>query len=282
LTETPITVKGAWLNSLPIERRIDVLKGPFGRQMHEWAASHVSYFWWIRTSLLGTTVSNNASIFFLCIGDVLLGVTAAHVYQGYLDARKKSPGHIVCRIGNLEFDPESRLRGLGLRDRIDIATFALTWDELKVIGKQAISVDPSGWPPPHPFSGQATFLLGFPGKSRLWLNPHAISFGLFIGLQHVGTASDRSITCPFERECWVDIMGRGLIPEGFDLGGISGGPLLLPMEAHGSWSMSVGGVISEAPSRGFETVVSTPAHFIAVDGTINDGRSAPVLFAVPS
>lgn len=280
MAETLNAVTGAWLNSLPIERRIEVLKGPFGRQMHEWAASHVSYFWWIRTSLLGPTVCNNGSIFFLCIGGVLLGVTAAHVYQGYLDARKKSPRQIVCRIGNLEFDPESRLRGL--RDGIDIATFALTWDELKVIGKQAISVDPSDWPPPHPFSGQTAFLLGFPGKSRLWMNPRAISFGLCIGMQPVGTASDRSITCPFERDCWVDTMGRGLLPQGVDLGGISGGPLLLPMEADGSWSMSVGGVIYEAPSLGFETVVSLPAHFIAVDGTINNGLSAPIRFAVPS
>jgi hypothetical protein len=248
--------------------------------MHDWAANHVSYFWWMRRSLVGTPTCNNGSIFFISIGDVLFGVTAAHVYQGFLQARQKSPGRIVCKIGNLEFDPESRLRGL--RNGIDIATFNLTWDELATIGKQAISVDRSNWPPPHPFSGQAAILAGFPGKSRLWLPGRAISFGLCVGMQPVGAASDRSITCPFEREYWVESIGRGLPPEGFHLGGISGGPLLLPMEADGTWSMSLGGVVSEAASQGFETVVSVPAHFIAADGTINDERSAPIRFAIKS
>lgn len=174
--------------------------------------------------------------------------------------------------------PERRLRGL--REGVDIVTFDITWDELKVIGKQAISIDPFDWPPPHPFSGQTAFLGGFPGKFRLWLSPNATSFGLFAGQQPIGTASDRSITCTFEREYWVDASGHGLTPEGVDLAGISGGPLLLPMEADGAWSMVLGGVISESPSSGFETVVSVPAHFIAASGNINDKRGAPVRFAV--
>jgi hypothetical protein len=273
----PANVSAAWLNSLTREQKIEFLKSDFSRRMHEWAASHVSYFWWVRTSLLGTTTCRNGSVFFVKIGDRVMGVTAAHVYRGFLKDKEKSYPQIVCRIENLQINPEDRLCGLGT-DSIDIATFELTWDELKSIGKQPIVVDALDWPPPHPFEGQTAFLVGFPGRARLWLDPHTISFGLCIGMQPIGTAADHTITCPFEREYWVDTTGYGRIPPGFDLGGISGGPLLLPIERDGAWTMSLGGVISEAPSRDIETVVAVPAHFIAADGTMNP-RSMPIRFA---
>jgi hypothetical protein len=109
-----------------------------------------------------------------------------------------------------------------------------------------------------------------------------ISFGLYLGQLRINNASDRSITCPFEREFWIDRMGRGLPPKNLDLGGISGGPALMPMETEGCWTLQLAGVVSEAPSSQFETVVSVPAHFIAADGTIYDERSAPVRHAVPA
>lgn len=274
----PPRLTGAWLNGLSPEERIEVLRGSFGQRMHAWAASHVTFFWWARRSLFGRSIVRNGSVFFLIIGERLFAVTAAHVYHGFLAAKAKAGGRIVCRIGNVLFDPEARLHGL--REGIDIATFDFTYDELAKTGKQAIVVSPDAWPPPHPFSEQAAILAGFPGASRLWLDPRSISFGLTIGMQPINIASDRSITCPFEREYWVDTTDHGLIPKGFDLGGISGGPLLLPMEVDGCWHMQLGGVISEAPSKDIETVVSVPAHFIAADGTINDERSAPVRHAI--
>jgi hypothetical protein len=76
-------------------------------------------------------------------------------------------------------------------------------------------------------------------------------------------------------------MGNGLPPQGFDLGGISGGPLLIPMDTDGVWNFYLGGVISEAhTSRAYETVVSVPAHFIAEDGTIRAEGSIPVRHAI--
>jgi hypothetical protein len=98
----------------------------------------------------------------------------------------------------------------------------------------------------------------------------------------INNASDRSITCPFERGHWIDITGRGLPSSGLDLGGISGGPLLMPMEIGGAWYLQLAGVVSEAPSASFETIVSVPAHFIGVDGTVLDERSAPNRHAVPA
>lgn len=110
-----------------------------------------------------------------------------------------------------------------------------------------------------------------------------MSFGLFVGSLRINAATDRQITCPFERDFWVGGAGQRLPPRGLRLGGISGGGLLIPMEREGVWDWYLGGVISEArASEEYETVVSVPAHFIAPDGTIYDKRSVPVRHAVPS
>jgi hypothetical protein len=280
--ETIDPVTGGWLNSLSPEQRIKFLQGGFGLRMHVWAGTHVTYFWFVEKMLFGRSRIRNGSVFFLGIGEHLFAVTAAHVLDGYLAAKRKSP-RTICRIGNLEFDPESRLISRGTSTDIDIATFEVGYDELWALSpmKQAIQVDRSEWPPPHPFSGQGAIVCGFPGSLRLWTAWRDVNFGLYSGHLRINNASDRSITCPFEREYWIDSMGNGLPPRELDLGGISGGPLLMPMEADGSWSLQLAGVISEAPSAGFETIVSVPAHFIASDGTIYD-RSAPVRHAVPA
>jgi hypothetical protein len=187
---------------------------------------------------------------------------------------------IHCRLGNLPFDPEARL--LGYRSGIDIATFEFTYDELAKIETRAIVSTVETWPPLHPFSGQAAYLAGFPGVSRLHTGPHELNFGLYTALTAVNAAGDARITCPFDRGLWVDTLGQGLPPEGMPLGGMSGGPLLLPLEQNGEWSLQLGGVISEAPKASFETVVSIPAHFIAFDGTIRSENSRPIRHAVPA
>jgi hypothetical protein len=276
---TPEPITGARLNSLSPDERISVLRGQFGRRMHMWAGSHVTFFRWATPSILGPRL-NNGSAFFLDLGGRLHLVTAAHVYRGYLAAKRKAQ-RILCHVGNVEFDPERRLIGLG--QNVDVATFDFSYDELRSVGKQALVVaDPTAWPPPHPFPGQGAFLAGFPGRSRLWLTSRSVSFGLYVASPRVNSASDRQITCPFEREYWIDPMGHGLPPRGFDLGGISGGPMLIPMDTEGIWNFYLGGVISEASSRDFETVVSVPAHFIAWDGTIHTQGSVSLRHAVPA
>lgn len=278
MIEMPDRITGAWLNSLSIEQRIEISRSPFGRRLHEWAASHVTYFRWAAQWTLGRSIANG-SVFFLDLGGTLLAVTAAHVLHGFLKTKRQAR-RVLCHIENVEFDPETRLRGECAG--IDIATFNFDYDDLKKIGKQALVADRSSWPPVHAFSGQAAILAGFPGVSRLWINRRSISFGLFTALLPVNVAADDKLTCPFDREHWVDDAGHKLPPSGYELGGISGGPLLLPMEREGEWNFQLGGVMSQAPaSVDYQTVVAVPAHFITTDGKI-DPKSAPVRFAVPA
>jgi hypothetical protein len=256
------------LNAMSVEDRAKALDELFPA-MDRWAAQHISYFRWNRrTLIIGQTAMSNGSCFFIDFSGQLFLVTAAHVYDGYLaDKGKSGAANIICHVENMPFDPEARLRSYN-RD-LDIATFEFSYDDLIKMGKQAISGSP--WPPPEPPQELAVWFGGFPGITRLWLRSNAISFGLCMGHVPITTVTDRQITCRFNREQFITAEGRRTGPPGMDLGGMSGGPLLLPLGTEeGEWHYCLGGVICEARSGvDFETVVAVRAHFINPDGSIS-------------
>jgi hypothetical protein len=255
------------LKAMSAEDRAEVLKILIAR-MDPWAVSCVSYFRWNRRTLVGTTAISNGSCFFLDFSGRLFLVTAAHVHDGYLEAKEKSgKNNIVCHIENILFDPEARLHAI---DRnLDIAIFDFSYDDLIKMGKQA--VETVHWPPPAPSADSAVFFGGFPGNSRFWLGASAVSFGLYMGHTPITTITDRQITCRFDREAFIPVAGLKTPPPGTDLGGMSGGPLLVPLGTEeGVWHYCLGGVITQAQmSKDFEIVVAVRAHFINSDGTIS-------------
>lgn len=256
----------AMLNAMPVDERVKALNELFPA-MERWAAHHISYFRWNRRTLIGTTSMSNGSCFFIDFDNRLFLVTAAHVYDGFLDDQQKSgAANIVCHIENIQFDPKARLHGYNAG--LDLATFNFSYDELQVIGKLAISGTP--WPPPDPTPELAVWFGGFPGISRLWVGQRAVSFGLCMGHVPITTVTDRQITCRFDREHFMT-EGMRTAPVGMNMGGMSGGPLLLPLgNDQGEWRYCLGGVISEARSGDdFETVVAVRAHFINADGSIS-------------
>jgi hypothetical protein len=72
----------------------------------------------------------------------------------------------------------------------------------------------------------------------------------------------------------IDQHGNGLPPKGYGLGGISGGPLLVPVYRDGAWSWRLGGVISQAIEERppdevmFEMVVAHRAEYIQPEGKL--------------
>lgn len=276
------------------EQRCEILAGSFGRWKMEQAARYIAAFWWVepRQSRVLVTAPGirvrNGTAFFAEINGKLLCITAAHVYREFLEAKRHYP-RLRCQLGegDFAFDPEPYLCSIGGEvrgvDKVDIATFQLPPEILPRINKEAIVVREGAWPPPHPFTGQQSTVIGFPASTRLWTGPRAISFGIYCGSPSIGGAGDRQITMPFERDHWVPSVGLMLPPEGLDLGGMSGGPVLMLTEKDNDWSYIIGGVISEMPqSRDYELIIAEPAHFIAPDGTILDERSAPLRHYVPA
>lgn len=273
------------LNSMSDAEKIEFARSAFVRQLHATAGTLVTTIRWSYVhATLGTQRWRNGSAFFLDIDGRIIAVTAAHVLRLYQEGKQMAQGRIACQLGDLTFDPDARL--IDVNDGIDIATFNVTADEFVQIGKQPFAVAASDWPPPHPATtrsdrpGLTGYFAGFPEDARLWINSVAMSFGLYVAGGPIGSSTERQISMPFERQFWVDTLGLGFPPAGFDPGGISGGPMMMPLEDNGVWSFHLAGVISEFPpsNLGVETVIAAPAHFIAADGGIN-ARSAPTRFA---
>ena len=260
----PECIMAAWLDSPAPEKHIAVLKGPFGTRMHGWVAGHVTYLRWNRTSLLGTMAANTASVFFLDFGDTLFAVTAAHVYDAYLEAKKRSGNRLNCQIENMPFDLEPRFAGRGESKELDIATFEISRDELATIGKHAVSA--RSWPPPVAVEGQEVFLAGFSCPSGNWAGWRPTSFGLYVGQTPITKVTDERVECAFEPEFWMAPEHASLPSAGFHTANLCGGPLLIPILNDGQWQFALGGVIADAVFN--KAVHAVPARFINTDGRI--------------
>jgi hypothetical protein len=96
-----------------------------------------------------------------------------------------------------------------------------------------------------------------------------ISFGLHSAMVPLTSHTDYQLCCQLDRDSRVDVRGLGLPLEGYDLGGVSGGPMLQPVYRDGVWGWRLVGVLSEARAVGsFERVTAVRTHFILPDGRI--------------
>lgn len=205
-------------------------------------------------------VSNNGSVFFIDTGKVLMAVTARHVYHAYVEAALKAPH--LCYIDNLPFDPIRTFLSEG-KD-VDIATFRITPAELKTLGELTMP-----WPPIIPEPGKSVILAGWPGVGRSSPAPAKVHFRCYIAMFGVDNVNDLSISMmkPPNSEL-VDIVGKGLPPAQFDIGGMSGGPIAAVLKTPSgliTWQLSA--VIYEGHQT-FEIFKGARADFIGDDGNV--------------
>lgn len=86
----------------------------------------------------------------------------------------------------------------------------------------------------------------------------------------VTDSTEHQIRCRLDRRNWVDVRGLGLPLPGYDLGGVSGGPMLAPTYVDDRWGWRLAGVVSEAKMlREYEVVTAERAHFISPSGRIS-------------
>lgn len=261
-----------WLNSLNLRQRRAVARGPFGRKMHASGCQHMFFLWWFhraRADYAPTTI-HHGSGFLLDHGNGPFAVTAAHVVNEYLDHH--ATGRILgCRIGNVPIDLHNRIIANGRlnedRGGIDIATFRVTPAEVRQLAKNVVRAR-GRWPRP-PSAGEMIYFGGYPAEQRYMVARGEYSFGAHSVMTSVTSVSSQQIVCRLTRRNFVDVRGEGLPPPDYNLGGISGGPLLVPFYQHGRWTWRLGGVISEAIMKGTnEVVVATRAHHIGSTGRI--------------
>ncbi len=89
----------------------------------------------------------------------------------------------------------------------------------------------------------------------------------------ITSVTDHQIACRFDREKTIDFSGSGLPPQGYDVGGVSGGPLLMPTLVREGpiegvvWRFA-GVIVEAAMGDMFEQVVAVRAYYIQPDGRI--------------
>jgi hypothetical protein len=230
------------------------------------AGSYAIPIFWVDNN----NVANNGTAFILDTGERTFVVTAAHVFKDYIEA-KTNVGIISCQLSNIEFELEERLISCVGPKTMDIATFSITEKEIKRINKSVLRGSQKMWPPAQPNEGESVIVAGFPGVERIGKDDHEFSFGLVCFNTPVSSVSDRHFGCLFEREYWIDTFGNGFPEELYNLGGISGAPVIALEKSVGNivtWRLA--GVVYEANASEMMGEISFVHHsrFISTDGTI--------------
>lgn len=190
----------------------------------------------------------------------MLGVTAGHVWAQYLEDCEAFDD-VECQIGNVRIDLKQYL--VEHDSKLDLATFDLP--PILVAGSGIEIHKPRAWPPRALKDSEIVVLGGYPGLFREERIGEA-DFSFVTFYLPVAQSSDEhaSFQLNLADSHWPD--GSGGIPEGTDLGGISGGPVFrfisTPIE-----HLELAGFVYEAGSS-FGVVRARQASLIDEKGQI--------------
>jgi hypothetical protein len=251
------------------DEAINLLEGPFGKELFKIAMDYVSPIFWGVPEQNDKSIFHNGTAFPLDCGCGLFIATAAHVYEEYLEDKQKHRD-LVCQLGDLSFNLEDRLIDYRGSKVLDIATFKISEKELNALNKNVLVGSNSSWPPRRVMKDEGVFFAGFPGLERTEPGVQECNFGLYASLTPVSSVSERHIGCAFERDEMIDILGLGIPNEGYDLGGVSGCPVLVLEESKaGIFSWFLGGVVYSASTELGEIVFAHHADYLLPDGRLN-------------
>ena len=250
------------LPALSLDQAKELMSKDFGRELIKLAVAHMTHFTFGVVNSKGVAEIRSATCFFVKTPSTLLVVTAKHVILAYRQALAGDPA-TICQIGNLRFEPDDRLVGMGTK--VDIATLSITERELGKIAKHPIAY----WPPAPPDNDDRGVLLaGYPATEIVMEGPRTGSFGIYAASAVAQRTTDWQLSCKVE---WNYVQGipelGGLPPRGFDTGGMSGGPVFTIREQNGILSFPLAGVISEGQPA-WDTIIADRADFIRADGSV--------------
>ncbi|MCK1339802.1 hypothetical protein IVB38_28320 [Bradyrhizobium sp. 38] len=225
-----------------------------GKPTLEFAVSIVAPIYWAQRGEQGAVSARNGTAFFLCTPEALFGVTAAHVVDGPGGWRESCAQHgqAPLRLGakngkSIELPWDARCVDLDLD--IDVATFMISPREIEAIERVPYGGLQTQWPPPAPRIDVGITYAGFPGVGTRNLSREAVQFGILCGTGLVSSVNDREVSTLLEREYLEPVLGEGMVPEDYNFGGISGGPLIYNvLTDHQLLVNALGGVIVAGPN----------------------------------
>jgi hypothetical protein len=164
-----------------------------------------------------------ASCFVLRFKTGYVGVTAAHVVNELLKARRCTPS-LACLIQLTHFNILNAI--IDANDKLDIATFRISEEQVRSSGVQAFDVS-AQWPAEIQINRQMPIqLVGFPEFLReIDYASGSVSCGAYQALALVEDCHDREIIVIYDPEqSWGS---PGLLPLGLNMSGCSGGPAVI-------------------------------------------------------
>jgi hypothetical protein len=255
-----------YFNNLSEEQKKQVMSDSLGPLLLNSGLNYAVPMWWIFNDQEAGFKLRNGSAFLVDLGQGIFAVTAAHVFRGYVEAKAAAVA-IGCQLGDALFDPEAQL--ICCRDDLDIATFRVTESDVDQIGKSIVTSGPPNWEPLNPEAGNFAFFAGFPAQTRGVISGHAFATAPYFAMPAITSVTDHQIVCRFDWDKSISFGESGFPPQAYDIGGVSGGPMLMPTLVCGGVIWRFAGVIVQAAAgEMFEGVVAVRAHYIHADGRI--------------
>jgi hypothetical protein len=192
-------------------------------------------------------------------------VTASHVLDGYQE--RISSGEVLnWQVGDLPpFDPLPRIAWQS-RER-DIVLLSISANEVSRIGKCIISTPPQ-WPECSPQVGDMVLAAGYPKALRVQDSSlRTISAGSYSAVFRVTTTGASYCICQVEQQDLISFDGGPLPEPDTDMGGLSGGPVLLVS----TLSYPVVGIITQRWQMGLTELV----RFATLDNVMIDEVGVP-------
>lgn len=203
-----------------VQRRLIAI----GRQMTALARDHAVPIFFAPPRSIGGKI-NGASGCLLRLGAGTFLATASHVLAGY-EERVRLGEVLNWQAGNLPpFDPISRIAWRDKKN--DIVVLRLSDEQAQRIGPCTIST-PKSWPIRPPQEGEMVLVAGYPRALREeypsagWIGSGAYSAAFPVTKSGVGYC-----ICQIDHKDLVSFDGRPLPEPEAELGGLSGGPVLL-------------------------------------------------------
>lgn len=254
---------------ISIARAKELLAGDLGAVYRDILRRSCAPIYWFGLASKVPRILNNGTLTFVRTPQRLLAVTAAHVFRGYQCDSKKA--QLRLQVFNTVVDDLwSKL--IDVSDELDLVTIAIDDEFIGRIGRDVMPL--TSWPPQPPEEGKGIMLAGYPAIERIEVEPFSVDFGLFTAIVIARRVSDRQVTWLVERDHQLENAAVKPPPEKYDLGGVSGGPLISWFEtpqhvAH----YRLSGIITQHPDYAksdfaIERVIATRADAITEGGNI--------------
>ena len=245
-----------------------LFSGDFGKRLLRTACEYAIPIFWSILKNEKWVVENNGTAFVLNCGRGPFLVTAAHIYESYRE-RLSEGIKIWPQLSDITFRMEERLIGYLGSETLDIVTFKISSEEINLIKRSVLEGSRTPLTAPIARQNEGALFAGFPGLQRTDESENECGFGFFSSLNPISSVSERHFGFAFDRSKWVDAFGKGFPKDGYDLGGVSGSPVLIVEESElGIYSWRLGGVVYNASNTLGEIILAHHAKFISENGCL--------------